>query len=280
VLQNPFEIRKKAKMTRKKLPFLGFVPWVWILVCAFSFQTVKAQDSLSKNPSKSSKWHFRVEPYLLFPNMVGETGISAFPLVEVDASTGDIFEKLKIGAMLNLEAANDKWAINSDVLYMNLEKDLKPSTLIKSGRINAKQFGWELAGLRRVNSWLEVGVGGLLNSLKVEMNIERMMAGGETLTQNGSQSKTWVDPMLIARLSTNPAKKVTGQFRGEIGGFGIGSDLAWQLQAVGSYRFSKLFDISAGYRVISLDYTSGEGNKAFIYDMVTHGPTVKFGFSF
>jgi hypothetical protein len=163
---------------------------------------------------------------------------------------------------------------------MNLEKDLKPSTLIKSGRINAKQLGWELAGLRRVNSWLELGVGGLLNSLKVEMNIERMMAGGETLTQNGSQSKTWVDPMLIARLSTNPAKKVTGQFRGEIGGFGIGSDLAWQLQAVGSYRLSKLFDISAGYRAISLDYASGDGNKAFIYDVVTHGPTVKFGFSF
>jgi hypothetical protein len=139
--------KKKTKMTTRYLPFCGLITWVLILVCAFSFQTAIAQDSLSKTPSKSNKWHYRVEPYLLFPNMVGETGISAFPLVEVDASTGDIFDKLQIGAMLNFEAANDKWAINSDVLYMNLEKDLKPSTIIKSGRINAKQFGWELAGL-------------------------------------------------------------------------------------------------------------------------------------
>lgn len=267
-------------MTRRNLLFCGSVNCIWMIVCAFSFQTAIAQDSLSKTPSKSSKWHYRVEPYLLIPNMVGETGISGLPLVEVDASSGDIFDKLKIGAMLNLEAANDKWAINSDVLYMNLEQDLKPSTLIKSGRVNAKQFGWELAGLRRINSWLEVGAGALLNSLKVEMNIVRNAAGGQTITQNGSQSKTWVDPMLIARLSTNPAKKVTGQFRGEIGGFGIGSDFAWQIQAIGSYRFSKLLDISAGYRAIGLDYTSGEGNKAFVYDIVTHGPTIKFGFSF
>ncbi len=260
--------------------FYGLLRSLWLLILVFCFQIVSAQDSASTAPIKTNKWHYRVEPYLLFPNMVGETGISGLPLAEVDASTGDIFEKLKIGAMLNLEASNDKWAINSDLLYMNLEQDLKPSTLIKSGSINAKQFGWEVAGLRRINSWLEVGAGALLNSLKVEMNIVRNAAGGETITQNGSQSKTWVDPMLIARLATNPSKKVTGQFRGEIGGFGIGSDLAWQIQAIGSYRFSKLFDISAGYRAISLDYTSGEGNKAFIYDVVTHGPTIKFGFNF
>jgi hypothetical protein len=212
--------------------------------------------------------------------MVGQTGISGLPLVDIDASTGDIFGSLKMGAMLNMEATKGKWTIASDFLFMNLEQDLKSSTLISGGEVNAKQLGWELAGLRRINNWFEVGAAALLNSLEVEMDIERLTAGGETLKQTGSQSKTWVDPMLIARLATNPAKKITGQFRGEIGGFGIGSDLAWQIQAVGSYRFSKLFDISAGYRAISLDYTSGEGNRAFIYDVVTHGPTIKFGFSF
>lgn len=263
------------------LPSIHFLfRFGWLAIIVLCFQTASAQDSLSTSPQKTNKWHYRVEPYLIFPSMVGETGISAFPLVKVDANTGDIFEKLKIGAMLSLEAANDKWAINSDFLYMNLEEFIEPTSLIKSGKINAKQLGWELAGLRRINPWLEVGAGALLNSLKVDLNFQRIMAGGETLTQNGSQSKTWVDPMLIARMTTNPAKNFVGQFRGEIGGFGIGSDLAWQLQAVAGYRISKLLDITAGYRVISLDYTSGEGNKVFVYDMVTHGPTVKFGFSF
>jgi hypothetical protein len=86
--------------------------------------------------------------------------------------------------------------------------------------------------------------------------------------------------MLIARLTTPPAKKFIGQLRGEIGGFGIGSDIAWQVQAIAGYRFSKLFDMSAGYRVIGLDYTSGEGAKTFVYDVATFGPMIRFGFNF
>jgi hypothetical protein len=239
-----------------------------------------AQDSVQQVSATNQKWQFRVEPYLLLPNMQGQTGVSGLPLAEIDASTGDIFGSLKMGGMLYFEATKGKWSIASDLLFMNLEKDIQPSVVISGGEVNAKQLGWELAGLRRLNNWLEVGAGALLNSLQIDMDISRKMAGGETLNQTGSQSKTWVDPMLIARLATNPAQKVTGQFRGEIGGFGIGSDLAWQLQAVAAYRFSKLFDLSAGYRAISLDYSSGDGNKAFVYDVVTHGPLIKFGFSF
>ncbi len=253
----------------------------WALCFGFVYQAAIAQDSLKTLPLPPGKWHFRVEPYLLFPNMTGETGLRGLPLAEIDAKSGDIFKKLKIGAMLNFEATNGKWAIASDFLYMNLEQDLKRTVVIEDGKVNAKQFGWELAGLRQVNKWLELGAGGMLNALEVDMEIGIDPIGGTPETINRSQSKTWIDPMLISRLTTNTGKKLSGQFRAEIGGFGIGSDLAWQIQAVGSYRFSKLFDISAGYRVISLDYTSGEGNNnAFVYDVVTHGPTVKFGFSF
>jgi hypothetical protein len=34
--------------------------------------------------------------------------------------------KLKIGAMLYLEASNDIWSINSDLFYMNLEQEISP----------------------------------------------------------------------------------------------------------------------------------------------------------
>ena len=216
----------------------------------------------------------------MFPSMTGNTGVQALPLVEVDANASDIFSKLSIGGMLYLEASSGSWSINSDLLFMNLEQDVTPSKLINNGKINAKQLGWELAGLRSVNPWLEFGVGALLNSLEVDMNITRNQAGGGALTQSGKKSKTWLDPMLIARLKTPNDKKFTGQFRGEAGGFGIGSDFAWQVQAFAGYRFSKLFDLTAGYRAIGLDYGSGDGEKTFIYDMITYGPMIRLGFSF
>lgn len=259
--------------------FKQFSHYLFFFIVLLAFQNLFSQDSTTIAP-KHRSWHFKVEPYLMFPNMSGSTGVEALPLVNVDASASDIFSKLKIGGMLYIEASNDKWAINSDLLFMNLEQDITPSTLINNGRVNAKQLGWELAGLRRVTPWLELGVGGLLNSLEMEINITRNQAAGGTSTLSGNQSKTWYDPMVIARLTTAPGKKFIGQFRGEVGGFGIGSDFAWQLQAIAGYRFSKLFDMTAGYRFIGLDYSSGEGAKAFVYDMVTFGPMIRLGFSF
>lgn len=58
------------------------------------------------------------------------------------------------------------------------------------------------------------------------------------------------------------------------------SDFAWQVQALAGYRFSKLFDMTAGYRAIGLDYSSGEGVNTFVYDMITFGPVLRVGFSF
>jgi hypothetical protein len=86
--------------------------------------------------------------------------------------------------------------------------------------------------------------------------------------------------MLITRLSTEGNKKFFAQLRAELGGFGIGSTFAWQVQGIAGYRFSKLFDMSVGYRAISLDYQDGDGVKAFVYDVTTSGPMLRFGFNF
>jgi hypothetical protein len=238
----------------------------------FGSSEIVAQDSLKK-------WGYRVEPYLMFPGMSGQTGVAGLPLADVDASASDIFSKLKMGFMLNLEAKNGIWAINSDFLYMNLEQDLAASTLINGGGVGAKQMGWEVAGLRRVAPWLEFGIGGLLNSIELEMNVDQKQVRGGSVNKSGKQSKTWFDPMLITRMTTPGNKKFYGQLRAEMGGFGIGSTFAWQVQGIAGYQFSKLFDMSLGYRVISLDYQDGDGAKAFIYDVTTSGPMILFGFT-
>ena len=240
---------------------------------------VSGQDKTVTTKPKG-KWSFLVEPYLMFPNMNGQTGLGNFPDISVDANPGDIFSKLQMGAMLNLEAHNDKWAIASDIIYMNLNQDATPGKLINSGKVNAKQLAWELAGLRRVTPWLELGVGGILNSISSEVNINVNNVGGGTTNRSKEITKTWYDPMLIARIQSAQGKKFIYQFRGEIGGFGIGSDFAWQIQAYAGYRFSKLFQITGGYRVISLDYTTGSGDSRFLYDMDTFGPVIRFGFNF
>ena len=180
--------------------------------------------------------------------------------------------------MLYTEASKGSWAFGSDVIFMDLEQDVTGSALVESGELSAKQFAWELAALKRLAPWLEVGIGGRLNNIKAGVDLVKTF--GNPRAEERSLNKTWVDPIIIVRSKGIVHEKWLLQFRGDLGGFGIGSDFAWQLQAYTGYQFSKLFQVTAGYRIISMDYDKGSGNERFRYDINTSGPVVRLGFNF
>jgi hypothetical protein len=214
----------------------------------------------------------------MFPSMSGETGVRDLPGVEVDANVSDIFSRLQFGAMLYLEAKTDKWGITSDLLFMNLRQDVRTNIIINSGEAKAKQLAYELAGLYRVLPFLEAGFGMRLNSVNAEVSIFRNTIGGGTEPLGASVDRTWIDPIIITRFTHN-INKWFFIARGDLGGFGIGSDFTWQAQGYAGYRFSKLFQASLGYRAIGVDYDNGSGTDRFRYDMTTFGPNIRLGFN-
>jgi len=246
---------------------------VAMLLLLFMFPT-KTQ---AQNKEKG-QWHFLAEPYVMFPYMDGSTGVGNLPKADVDANPGDIFSKLKIGAMLYVEASNNQWSVSSDFIYMDLRQNVTGDVLIESGEFSAEQLAWELAGLKRLAGWLEVGIGGRLNNMKAGLDLVKTV--GNPREEERSLSKTWVDPILIVRTKGIVKEKWLLQFRGDFGGFGIGSDFTWQVQAYAGYGFSKLFQLTAGYRVIGVDYDKGTGLNRFVYDIITFGPVVRLGLNF
>lgn len=237
-------------------------------------------DISAQTDTPDKKWNFLAEPYLMFPYMDGETGIGDNLILPVEANPGDIFSNLQIGAMLYLEAQTERWAVTSDLVYMNLDQELTPGIRINEGEVRVKQFIWEAAGLYRLNSFLEIGVGGRLNNVQTEVEGSINVFPGETEPISDKKEKTWYDPVLITRVSKEINDKWMLQFRGDFGGFGIGSDFTWQLQGYASYRFTQLFQLTAGYRFLSTDYSSGEAPKEFIFDINEFGPVIRLGFNF
>jgi len=248
-----------------------------MLILLFSINHLSAQQA-----DTAKKWNFLTDVYLMFPNMDGETGIGNLLTVPVDANPGDIFSKLKMAGMLYFEAKTEKWAITNDFVYMNLNQEVTPGELIVSGDVTTKEFIWETAGLYRVVPFLEVGLGGRLTNIAAEIDARRKAIGVGNPTEpvTGSSSKTWFDPILITRLTADIKDKWLFQFRGDVGGFGVGSDLTWQLQAYAGYRFTKVFQVMAGYRILGIDYDKGTDEERFIYNVDTFGPVIRLGFNF
>ncbi len=256
---------------------------IFLILALFMLSPAFAQESVG-NPeetgkpdvqSKNRSWNYLLEAYLMFANMKGETTVGIIPPVEVDAGPGDILGHLEMGAMLYFEANNGNWAIGSDLLYMRLGQDVEPGILITDGKVTVKQFTWEVSGLKRLTSWLEAGLGGRIVSMDAELDLETI-----NQPRNVSGSKSWFDPVVIVRSNNIFKEKWLAQLRLDAGGFGVGSDFTWQLQANAGYRFSDLFQASLGYRYIGIDYDNGEGRDRFLYDIDTYGFVLRLGFNF
>ena len=134
--------------------------------------------------------------------------------------------------------------------------------------------------MRKFLPWLEGGIAGP-NELSIQAMVEvvRNQAGEGTNAVGNSATHTWFDPVFVVRMKLPGSGKWLLQLRGDAGGFGIGSDLTWQIQAYGGYRFSDLFQATAGYRVLAIDYEKGSEQDRFLYNITTSGPVVRVGFN-
>jgi hypothetical protein len=60
----------------------------------------------------------------------------------------------------------------------------------------------------------------------------------------------------------------------------MGSDFAWQVFPNLGIRLTDRTSLDFGYRWLDIDYSTGEGNEQFRYDMLTQGPVGGFAFRF
>ncbi len=229
-------------------------------------------------PDSSRRYHVFLEPYLLAPSMSGTSGIGRLPEAFVCIPAADLLKHLQIGGMLFAEVHNNRFAFSTDLFYADLSSAVSGKNGIIGGTADLKQFWWEADGLYKLSPWLEAGAGLQYNSIKAALTLSSITPGG-IISQSGTQSNGWVDPLLVARVHKwiNPRWMLS--MKADIGGFGMGSQFTWQLQPTVGYRASRLLQIGLGYRVISIDYNNGKsGSDRLVYDMEEYGPQLRIGF--
>ncbi len=114
----------------------------------------------------------------------------------------------------------------------------------------------------------------MLGGRYTRLNPELEITGGP-IAVSGGKTQDWVDPIVGGRVFLDLADNLTLVFRGDVGGFGVGSDFTWNVAGLLLYDFD-LFgrDASfvAGYRVLDQDFEDGSGANKFAYEITTHGP--------
>lgn len=80
-------------------------------------------------------------------------------------------------------------------------------------------------------------------------------------------SKSWVDPFVGLRGRYNITDNLYLSARGDVGGFGVSSDLTWNAFAAVGYQWTRTFSTELGYRHLTIDYSDG----GFVYDAEMSG---------
>jgi len=221
-------------------------------------------------------WEVTVAPYLMGAAMSGTVAVAGQELV-VDMSASDIFSNLQFGAMGLVVARKGGWGVGGDAIWMSLGANgTAPGPLGVTGSADMSQGAFAFYGLRRLAPYADLFFGGRVNYLSTNLRIN-----GPLQVRSVDGSKTWFDPMVGLQLRTpENGKRWHAQVYTEIGGFSVGSCLAWQIFPTVGVSLSKNASLEIGYRWLDLDYASGEDATLFKYDVLTQGPVVGFAFRF
>ena len=214
---------------------------------------------------ETNKWTFDMSLYGLAAGMSGNVAVKGIP-ANVDVGFDKVWENLKFGAMGSARVGYDRWALSTEVIYMDLEATKGPFTA------KAQQWMVQPALEYRFRRYFGAYAGTRYNNIGLELD--------GPFGRSPSGTHEWWDPIIGARVSLPVWKKLSFNVNGDIGGFGVGSDLTWQACPFLNWQISKLASLQAGYRLLYTDYETGSGLNRFKYDMLTSGPQVGFALHF
>jgi hypothetical protein len=222
--------------------------------------------------SEEGAWEFAVVPYLVVASMDGSMTVKGLD-ADVDMPFETIVENLDMAAMVYFEMKNESWSLSSDLVCMGLEGS--NDTARGTATVTMSETLFEVAGGSRLSPAVTLLAGARLVDPGTGIRYE-----GPNLEQSAEASKSWVDPLVGVPVTAPLSATWWLGLHAGAGGFGVGSELAWQALADIGFRASDLVSVVVGYRVIDIEYEDGEGNDLFWYDVMCAGPQLGVAFRF
>ncbi|MDB4285454.1 hypothetical protein N9903_00935 [bacterium] len=166
-------------------------------------------------------WHFNLAPFYLWAVSIdGEAGRGA-ATSEVKADFDQIFDNLEGFFTAHVEAQKGCWGGIFDIAYLDIgsKAGLPSGAEIKVNVINTMAEIDGFYRLRKDMHFFDILAGFRYNDQETDINIRP----GPSANAN----ENWWDPLVGGRWIWKFGKQWSLSARGDIGGFGVGSDFTW-----------------------------------------------------
>jgi len=246
------------------------VAFALVIAVLLPYPAAFAADDSEQGSAANKDWAWSLAPmYLWAVSIDGDVTVNGVK-TDLDVPFSDIWDDLNGALTFHFEGLHrSRWGFFTDLNYIVLNPE--ESTPIGDIDIEYTQIYFELGGFYRFfaeGDHTIDGLGGLrYSSLDVELDLP-----GPFSDVDGR--KSWVDPFFGLRWLWNFHEKWSTHLRGDIGGFGIGSDKTYNLIGLIDFKPWKHVSLFGGYRVMYQDYSEGSGRKRFSFDATMSGPAL------
>ena len=264
----------------------------WLFCCSVLF-CLAGWSSAWASDSTSDEWTFTVAPYLWAVGMNGDVGVAGIK-TSVNDSFIDIMQDSDsvMAFMGDFSASKGPWSFfvsptwaklgSDDESFGPIKADVTETITIIGFGMKYRLAEWSLADMPGGSpAWanqkftFDLLAGGRYTHLKIELDFKRI--------GSRDKSKDWVDPFVGAVTQIGLTDKLSFRVRGDVGGFGVGSDVTLNGVGLLGYKvrpFGLDGTLAAGYRALYQDYTDGSGRNKFTWNMTLHGPVLGLAVKF
>ena len=180
----------------------------------------------------ASDLHFSVSPYLWFPGVHGSVGAND-TAISIHASAGDLLSHFRFGLMGLADLSYKRIVVPVDFVWVRLGDDKAIPDINDVANLKGQEFILTpKIGYRVIDSKM-IKVDGLAGFRYWHYGQSVSFTSG---TANFSSSQNWVDPLVGARFIVNLSPKVVVSIAGDVGGWGAGSQLDYQVGGLLGYR--------------------------------------------
>ncbi len=282
---------------------------------AYPIAQENAQENAQDSPPKSSpvqppsdtanplddsnRWHFKFQPYFTAPLSTYGTTEIGNRSADYNLSFGQVLSALNFAIYGRLEAWNNNLGFIVDASYTKLgsvanasrrQTTLSANTSFSQGIYDfavSYHFGdpaqFSLPDKPSNKSfplyWFEPILGVRLNS--IDASIDASLDFGRfdrDFQRTVSRGRTWLEPMIGAKLGVQVSDPIILWLRGDVSGFGLAGnpDLSWNVIAGADWWISPTTSLQLAYRFYEINY----GNNDLRFKSGYNGPFLGVTFNF